>query len=64
MRATTKNAIGIGVIALGSSVMAIPSAPVGAWEWIKTLASLTVNVGTAVMAFYNTSVRTGEGSKA
>lgn len=62
MRATTKKAIGIGVIALGSSVMAIPSAPVG-WQWATTVASIIVNVGTAVMAFYNTSVRSGEGSK-
>lgn len=63
MKPTTKKAIGIGVIALGSSVMAIPSPPVGAWDWVKTVASLTVNVGTAVMAFYNTSVRSGEGGK-
>lgn len=62
MKSTTKKAIGIGLIALGTSVMAIPTAPVG-WEWVKTVASVIVNVGTAVMAFYNTSVKLGDGSR-
>ena len=63
MKSTTEKAIGIGVIALGSSVMAIPSPPATGWGWVVTLASLTVNVGTAVMAFYNTSVRSEGGTR-